>query len=475
MQSHDRNSRFPGSYILARPQVNAGGFMTDATLLLTADVVRDAAHPLTGSKTDYDPLLDLIGEARFVLLGEASHGTHEFYRERARITKRLIEEKGFTGIAIEGDWPDAYRVNRYVQGYGPDVDAVEALDGFQRFPAWMWRNADVLDFVGWLRGYNDQFGLASAAKVGFWGLDLYSLYASVEAVLDYLDKVDPEGAKRARYRYACFEHFGEDPQAYGYAVGFGLSHSCESEVVAQLVELRRRSAEYIRRDGWAALEDFFSAEQNARVVKNAEQYYRTMFRGRISSWNLRDAHMAETFASLVSHLEQRVKPVKLVAWAHNSHVGDARATHMCGSGEWNIGQLLRQRYPGECRLIGFSTYAGTVTAASNWGEPAECKRVNPARAESFEGLFHSIGIPSFLLALPPDAEVSHALRETMIERAIGVVYLPKSEFMSHYFQASLSPQFDAVIHVDRTRAVEPLEASALIKDREPAETFPSGM
>jgi erythromycin esterase-like protein len=236
--------------------------MLEATLPITTDLVRDSAHALTGASKDYDPLLEFIGDARFVLLGEASHGTHEFYRQRAQITKRLVLEKGFTAVAVEADWPDACRVNRYVHGVSVDSEAIEALSGFKRFPAWMWRNADVLDLVGWLRSYNDSL-TGDATKTGFYGLDLYSLHASIEAVLNYLEKVDPEGAERARHRYACFEHFGADPQEYGYAAGLGLSHSCESEVIAQLIDLQRRGAEYARRDGRVAADDFFYAEQNA--------------------------------------------------------------------------------------------------------------------------------------------------------------------------------------------------------------------
>jgi erythromycin esterase-like protein len=447
--------------------------MLDTTLPIVSDLIREAAHPLNGSQTDYDHLLEFIGNARLVLLGEASHGTHEFYRERARITKRLVLEKGFTAIAVEADWPDAYRVNRYVQGENNDADAVEALSGFRRFPAWMWRNADVLDFVGWLRSHNDS--LNAGQRVGFYGLDLYSLHASIEAVLSYLDKVDPEGARCARYRYGCFEHFGEDPQTYGYCAGFGLTHSCESEVVAQLMDLQRRAFEYARMDGWVAAERFFNAEQNARLVKNAEQYYRSMFRGRVSSWNLRDQHMAETLEALVEHLDLPHHPSKVVVWAHNSHLGDARATHMGEAGEWNVGQLVRQKYGRDCRLIGFSTYSGTVTAASAWDSPAERKSVRPARPDSYEGLFHGVGIPAFALTLEPGEHVTNGLREQMLERAIGVVYLPESELASHYFGARLSDQFDAVIHFDQTRAVEPLEPIAERGLGEPAETFPSGI
>ena len=250
---------------------------------------------LCGQLNDYDPLMQRIGEASLVLIGEASHGTHEFYRERAQITRRLIKEKDFSAVAVEADWPDAYRVNRYVRGAGSDADAVEALSGFKRFPSWMWRNANVLDFVGWLRTYNDDLP-AAANKIGFYGLDLYSLHTSMAAVLEFLDRIDPKAAQRARARYACFDHFGKDEQAYGYATGLGLAESCEQEVVSQLVEMHRRAAEYARRDGRIAADEYFYASQNARLVINAEKYYRSMFMGRVSSWNLRefDRHMVET-------------------------------------------------------------------------------------------------------------------------------------------------------------------------------------
>jgi erythromycin esterase-like protein len=446
----------------------------NATLTILTDLVHDAAHPLSGAARDYDPLLELIGDARLVLLGEATHGTHQFYREHAQITKRLILEKGFTGIAVEADWPNAYRVNRYVRGQGNDAEAIDALTGFQRFPSWMWRNADVLDFVGWLRAYNDSL-VSSKLKTGFYGLDLYSLHTSIEAVLTYLDKVDPEGARRARYRYSCFDNFGEDPQEYGYATGFGLSPTCESEVIAQLLDLQRRAAEYARRDGRIAAEDFFYAEQNARLVKNAEEYYRTMFRGRVSSWNLRDRHMAETLGELVEFTAKRDGHAKFVVWAHNSHLGDARVTHIGRMGELNVGQLVRERYGRESVLVGFTTYTGTVTAASNWGGPAERKRVQPALPDSYEALFHYTGIPTFLLKLRDNTSMSHGLREPMLERAIGVIYLPETELASHYFYASLARQFDAVLHFDQTRAIEPLERTSEWGIGEPAETFPSGM
>jgi erythromycin esterase-like protein len=446
--------------------------MLASTLSIVTDLVREAAHPLTGSVADYDALIESIGEARFVLLGEASHGTHEFYRERARITQRLILDKGFTAIAVEADWPDAYMVNCYVQGDNTDPDAVQALSGFKRFPAWMWRNADVLDFIGWLRTHNDSLG--HAKRIGFYGLDLYSLHASMERVLRYLDEIDPDAARRARLRYACFDNYGNDAQAYGYAAGLGLRVSCENEAVSQLIDLQHSSLRYTRMDGLVALGRFFDAEQNAHVVKDAEEYYRSMFHGSVSSWNLRDRHMAETFDALIEHLERQHSQAKIVIWAHNSHVGDARATQMGKSGEWNIGQLIRERHGRDCRNIGFTTYSGTVTAASDWDGPAERKRVQPARPDSYEGLFHQVGIPAFSLNLQPGSHVTNGLGEPMLERAIGVVYRPESELASHYFQATLSDQFDAIIHFDETRAVEPLEPLSEQPLGELAETFPSG-
>jgi erythromycin esterase-like protein len=438
-----------------------------------ASLVREVAVPLTGSPTDYDALLDLVGDARLVLLGEASHGTHEFYRERAQITKRLIQERGFSAVAVEADWPDAYRVNRFIRGVSGDADAVDALGGFRRFPQWMWRNADVLDFVGWLRAHNDAQQNANR-KTGFYGLDLYSLHASIEAVLAYLAKLDPISASRARRHYGCFDHFGTDAQSYGLATGLGVASPCEEAVIRELTELRRREAEYLQRDGRVAADEFFCAEQNAIVIKNAEQYYRTMFQGEVSSWNLRDDHMMETLVALVAHLEQFRHPTKVVVWAHNSHLGNARATQMTERGEFNLGQLVRERFGDEARLVGFTTYTGTVTAASDWDAPAERMNVRPAVPESFEALFHDVGCARFWLEFKKHPELAAKLRTPRLERAIGVIYRPETELVSHYFRARLPDQFDGVLHFDDTRAVEPLERTAQ-KTAEVEETFPSGL
>ncbi len=447
--------------------------MADATMTKLIDAVRESAHPLKGSPQDYDPLMDLIGDSRFVLIGEASHGTHEFYRERAEITKRLIQEKGFTAVAIEADWPDAYRVNRYVRDISDDATSNDALAGFDRFPTWMWRNTVVVNFVDWLREYNNSLP-QNATKIGFYGLDLYSLNTSIKAVLGYLDKVDPEAAKRARYRYSCLEHYGEDTQSYGYAASFGLTESCQKQVVKELRELQRRAGEYSQRDGQVAEDEFFYAEQNARLVKNAEEYYRSMFQARVSSWNLRDRHMAETLDHLVAHLDRHGSRTKVVLWAHNSHLGDARATEMGAGGELNVGQLVRERYGQDAVLVGLSTYTGTVTAASNWGVSPERKRVRPGLEGSYEALFHETGMPRFLLTLRDDSKAVTALRERRLERAIGVIYLPETERLSHYFHAQLANQFDAVLHFDETRAIEPLERNVQWERDEVPETYPSG-
>lgn len=433
--------------------------------------IASAAHLLNGTTHDYDPLMELIDDAHFVLLGEATHGTHEFYRERAKITQRLILEKGFTAVAVEADWPDAYRVNRYVRGTNDDPSSERALSGFERFPTWMWRNDDVVDFVDWLRAYNDALP-PQAVKTGFYGLDLYSMFTSAREVLRYLDDIDPEAAKRARIRYACFDHFQEDSQQYGYATTFGMSPTCEEKVLAQLQELRKRSTEYASSDGQCAKDEFFYAEQNARLVKNAEKYYRTMFQGRISSWNLRDQHMAETLHALAGHLSQPDKPARIVVWEHNSHIGDARATEIGHQGEWNVGQLARERYGNDAVLIGFTTHHGMVTAASDWDGPAETKQVRDALPGSYEEAFHRTGLPRFMLPLR-DTQVLPS--SALLERAIGVIYALRTERQSHYFYAHLAQQFDAVLHFDETHAVQPLERNAHWESGEAPETYPAGV
>jgi erythromycin esterase-like protein len=423
-----------------------------------------------GSAADIDALCERIGAARFVLIGEASHGSHEFYRERAALSRRLIAVHGFDGVAAEADWPDAWRVDRFVRGLGSDADAEAALGDFRRFPRWMWRNTEVRDFVAWLRGHNR----GAARPAGFWGLDLYSLHASMAAVLEYLDRVDPSAASRARARYGCFDRYGEDAQLYGYATGLALAEPCEDEVVAQLVELRRRAADWLLRDGRAADDAYFFAEQNARLVSNAEQYYRSMFRGRVESWNLRDSHMMETLQALDARLSRSGTPARLVVWAHNSHLGDARATEMGGHGEHNLGQLVRQRCPGESVLIGLTTDHGSVTAASDWDRPAERKRVRPALAGSIEHGLHALGQGDLWFDLR-EPEVAAAYAQRHLERAIGVIYRPQTERQSHYFEVELARQFDLLLHLDATSALHPLDPDPGWHDQDAPDTWPSGL
>jgi erythromycin esterase-like protein len=427
---------------------------------------------LSGSERDYDELLSWIGDRSLVLLGEASHGSHEFYQERCRITKRLIEEKGFVAVAVEADWPDAYRINRYVTGSSTDTSAIAALGDFERFPSWMWRNDDVVSFVGWLREHND--GISDVrAKTRFYGLDLYSLRASMEAVVNYLNAIDPDAAQRARERYACFDLVGAEGPDYGHAVNMGLHRSCENEVVAELVDLRRQAMSLVARDGLVASDEYFFAEQNARLVRNAEEYYRAMYQGRVSSWNLRDEHMAESLTSLVGHLQRALGRSKVVVWEHNSHVGDARATELGQSGELNVGQLARTAWADDCYLVGFTTHHGRVSAASSWGGPVEHKRVRPALSGSVEDTLHGAPVSNFVVRL--GASTPSPLTAVMLERAIGVIYRPDTERMSHWFHAHVATQFDAVIHLDETSAVHPLDRTPLWDAAEPPETYPSGL
>ncbi|NMH92684.1 erythromycin esterase [Pseudonocardia bannensis] len=437
------------------------------------DVIRSAAIPTEDGVPPAEVLFDLVGNASLVLIGEASHGTHDFYAARAAMTRQLIEEMGFCAVAVEADWPDAYRVNRYVRGRSVDTTAEESLRGFERFPTWMWRNADVLDFVGWLRERNDRID-DERNRAGFYGLDLYSLRRSMREVIAYLAQVDPEAAERARERYSCFDHYGtDDGQTYGLAAALGAGDTCEQQVVEQLTELQRRGSEYARRDGLLAEDEQFYAEMNARTVKNSAEYYRSMFSGRASSWNLRDRHMVETLEAVQSHLTGlRGEPAKIVVWEHNSHLGDARATEMAARGELNVGQLVRERHGDDSRNIGFTTYTGTVTAADDWGGAAERKWVRPGLSGSVEELFHQVGQKEFMLSFATATRAAEILRTARLERAIGVIYRPDTERASHYFRSRVADQFNAVIHIDDTRALEPLERTAQWEKGEVPETYP---
>lgn len=457
--------------------VQMPGYQPSSAKLVS--VISSHAHILSGDTKDYDALLDLVGDARLVLLGEATHGTHEFYRERARITQRLIAEKNFTAVAVEADWPDAYRVNRYVRninisGTPNDENAKQALDGFKRFPSWMWRNADVAEFVEWLREYNDRAN-SSTPKAGFYGLDLYSLFTSIEEVLRCLSKIDPAAAQRARERYACFDHFNKDGLLYAHMTSVGTSKSCEQYVISQLSDLYAQAVNKQKIVGQKAGEELFYTQQNARLIVHAEEYYRTMFKGQISSWNLRDQHMAETLDNLMVHLTQvNNMPAKIVVWAHNSHVGDARGSEFGLQGKWNLGQLARTMYGGEALLVGFTTGHGTVTAASNWDAFPEAKRVRPALPDSYEAVLHDTGIPSFMLSLRDRNSLRQVLSSRRLTRVIGVIYRPETERESHYLYSLFPQQFDAVLHFDETRALEPLDPASHLVGGDVPETFPGG-
>jgi protein-L-isoaspartate(D-aspartate) O-methyltransferase len=422
-----------------------------------ARLVAAAAEPFDELATaGLSPLLERIGDRRLVLLGEASHGTSEFYRMRARITEALID-RGFTIVAVESDWPDAARVDRWVRGQTAHEPLEE--EAFGRFPRWMWRNAEVLGFIDRLRERNRRTA-GERPPAGFFGLDLYSLYGSISEVIRHLDRIDPELARQAREHYGCLSPFVQDPSLYGYAALSDAHRSCEDDVVAMLDEVRRRAG-----DARVGERTLLEAEQNARVAANAEAYYRAMFQSDVSSWNLRDGHMFETLETLLAFhgLGSRA-----VVWAHNSHLGDASATEMSRRGELNLGQLVRERFGDDAYLVGFGTDHGTVAAASGWDEPVEIKRVRPARSDSYEGLAHESGVASGFLPVSERAGADTGLRAELarprLERAIGVIYRPETERMSHYFEAALPAQFDEWIWFDESHAVTPLDAH----DRAPA-------
>jgi protein-L-isoaspartate(D-aspartate) O-methyltransferase len=406
-----------------------------------------------------DPLLERIGDARVVLIGEATHGTSEFYRMRARITQRLIEDKAFSFVAAEADWPDAARIDHYARHREvPPSD----WTAFARFPTWMWRNAETRGFVDWLHKNNATKPYEQRAA--FYGLDLYSMHNSVSVVLAYLDSVDPELAAIARERYGCLSPWQADPAAYGRAAITGAYRKCEQDVTQVLVELLNKQQEYVMSDP----ETYFDAAQNARLVTNAERYYRTMYYGSRASWNLRDSHMFETLNELLNH---HGPASRAVIWAHNSHIGDASATEMGRRGEHNIGQLCRRHFKGDCFAIGFGTNDGTVAAANDWDSPMEVMNVRPAHPQSYERLFHLTNAPGLMFSLRHGGEARDRLSRPLLERAIGVIYRPESELASHYFEATLPQQFDEYIWIDRTTAVRPIET---IEIEGMPDTYPFG-
>lgn len=427
-------------------------------------LLRHYAEPIPELHTEaFGELFDRYGDARVVLIGEASHGTADFYRTRAAITRRLIERHGFNIVAVEADWPDAGQLDRFARERGPSAWTQTA---FVRFPAWMWRNTDVSQFIRWLRQHNQS--LSHEQRVEFRGLDVYSLRNSMAEVLHYLDRVDPQQAREARRRYACLTPWQDDPALYGYYVELGQAGSCEDAVVAQLDSLlAQRLAAFAKDD-----EGLFNAAQNARVVRAAEQYYRVMYHGSTASWNLRDRHMFDTLQALLKH---RGPAAKAVVWAHNSHIGNAGATAMGWRGEFNIGQLCRIAWGPAAVLIGMGTDHGQVAAADDWDGELRIKDVRPARPDSWEYCFHQAGLGSALLDWrgAERQPLREALSSALLERAIGVIYRPETELQSHYFKAVLAEQFDAFIWIEQTRALTPLAAPGIRGHDE--ETYPFGL
>jgi len=414
--------------------------------------IASSCDPFDSVETvNLDPLLERIGKADIVLIGEASHGTSEFYKMRSRITRELIVKKNFNFVAIEGDWPDAARIDHFVRHFDTPPSEWTA---FARFPTWMWRNNDVREFVDWLRIHNTD--ISPGKRVAFHGLDLYSLYSSIRSILKYLDDVDPATAQLARQRYGCLTPWQADPATYGQAALTGSYRSCEREVVLMLTDLATKHREYAEHDG----ERFLDAVQNARLVANAERYYRVMYYGSRESWNLRDRYMFETLKTL---LDFHSPHNKAIVWAHNSHIGDAAATEMSSRGELNIGHLCRKDFGDRAYSIGFGTDNGTVAAASDWDGPMEVKTVRPSLADSYERLFHECGLPGFMLGLrtPESEPLRQGLLKPRLERAIGVIYRPETELASHYFHAVLPRQFDEYVWIDTTQAVQPFDTAEL--------------
>jgi protein-L-isoaspartate(D-aspartate) O-methyltransferase len=435
-----------------------------ASIKSVPELIRAAAEPLPNfDDPAFGAPFDRFGEAKVVLLGEASHGTSEFYRARDMITRRLIERRGFNIVAVEADWPDAASIDRFVRGR-PSPESAEAP--FQRFPTWMWRNTDVEAFVDALRAWNLE--REPSQRAGFYGLDLYNLSASIEAVLSYLDKVDPEAARVARQRYGCLTPWAKEPQAYGrMALSAGYA-KCEAGVVQMLREMTEKKLRYVGQDG----ESFLDASANARLVKNAEAYYRAMYYSSAESWNLRDTHMFETLCTV---LDAKGAGSKAVVWAHNSHIGDASKTEMgLMREELNVGQLCRERFGKEAVLIGMGTHSGTVACADEWDEPMQVKPVNPSRPDSYERLAYDSGMSRFLIDLREGVhdELRDSLLEPRLERFIGVIYRPDTERWSHYSSCSLPQQFDAYLWFDNTKAVTPLPARM---QKGPEETYPFGL
>lgn len=419
----------------------------------TISVLTRAVKPVVFRDEEYSEFFLRASAAKVVLLGSSTYGTHEFYRERSWITKKLIQNHNFNAIAIDGDWPAAYRVNRYILGASEDNSPQEALENFRGFPAWLWRNMDVLVFIEWLQKHNQR----AQKPVGFYGLDLYSKQSTIQRMLNFLDKVEPEAGRRARYRCGCMDYFHEDMGCYGYAENFGLKTGREDEIVDDLTTMLRHLAAIDARHGKMLQDDFFLAEEHRSLLGKARTYYRAMFHGDSDFRSLRCQHLAHTLERLTQHLGEKAK---IVIWAQTSLSGDAKATELASRGEVNLGQLVKEKLGADCVSLCFTTYSGELTAASYWDGPAEKQPLSRALASSYESIFHETGIQDFLLSMKDDPAVTMALSRPRLHRAIGPIYRTDSERQSHYFECRFASQFDYVLHFDRTRSLVPLEKTS---------------
>lgn len=437
------------------------------------ETIKDQAYPLQGIKSDFDQLLDRARDADIVLLGESTHGTSEFYELRAEISKRLIEEANFSAIALEGDWPDIYRVNRYIQNDGSDSSVLTALDDLQKFPSWIWRNKEFAGFLDWLHHHN--LSKTMGIKVGVYGLDLYSLYGSMAAVLNYLHRVDPAAAEAARAHYSEFPSFGDGGNSYSFADLVEVPNSCIEGAIKEVSEIQRNRYTNLKQRGLLPIDAQFSAEQNAQIIARAEEYYRQLFISKNSEWNLRETHMCGTLYRILKHLElsQKARP-KIIVWAHNAHIGDARNHEMLRRQELSMGQMLRENPSIKTISIGFTTSTGTVAAASYWQGEVTMRALPAPHPESIEAAFSATGLDRFILFFEHPKTAWYPLCEEMLERSIGAIYIPEIEGSRYYARARLALQFDGVLHVDYSKAVTPLE-SVFRSSKELPETFPSGL
>jgi erythromycin esterase-like protein len=415
----------------------------------TVAIIKAAARPITGAPSDHDPLIAASAGAARILLGESTHGTHEYYADRGRLTMRLIREAGVNAVAIEGDWSQTQRLNLYVRGLGSDRSADQALRGYTRFPRWMWPNRPFRDFVEQLRAFN--LTRSTEQRVGLYGMDVYDLYEAADRVQSYLRTSAPAALRAARSSYGCFAAYHRNTHTYGVAAA-SPGRSCRKEAAAVAAQVRALPIPA----GAAAAEAHFDAIRSAESVVAAEEYFRITYTG-ANAWNARDQRMARTVEEIAAHVQRLSgRPGKIVMWSHNTHSGDARATQAGRQGELNLGQLMKQQHGARAFSVGYFSYAGEVFAASQWDRPGKVYRMRDALPGSFSNLFHQTGIPAFLLLMPRGSPIAQALGRSRLERAIGVIYVPDREREAHYFDAVLPEQFDAAIYYDRTSAVQPI-------------------